>query len=562
MGSFMATIQQQNTISDAGIGGKTDLDVIVVGAGFAGLYQLHHLRKLGLSVRVVDAGQDIGGIWHWNCYPGARVDTHVPIYEYSDPELWRDWNWSQQYPGWAELRTYFDYVDKKWNLKKDVKLGSWVRAVTYNEDGNYWTLKLQDGETMTARYVILATGTSSPPYTPKYEGVERFKGHAHHTALWPQEGLSFKGKRVAVIGTGATGVQVAQEAAKEASEVVVFQRTPNTCLPMDQVQYTVEMQDELKKDYPARFERRAHTFGGFDFGLIETAGADATPEERQATWEKLWNSEGFTFWLGNYYDIFSDEKINTEAYNFWRDKVRKRVKDPKIAEMLAPTNPVHPFGVKRCSLENGYFEIFNRDNATLVDTRQTPILRITENSIVTTEGEFEVDIIAYATGFDAVSGAIRNMTITGRDGLTMNEYWKDGIRTQLGISAAGFPNFFWLYGPQSPAGFWNGPSSAEYQGEILVNLFKHILANGYTHCESTLEADAAWAQFVDDTVQQSLIPKADSWYMGANIPGKRRESLNFTGGVPLYLEKCRDAAESNYAGFAFEREAERPRLAG
>jgi cyclohexanone monooxygenase len=404
---------------------------------------------------------------------------------------------------------------------------------------------------MTARFVILATGTSSPPYTPEIEGAETFKGQMHHTALWPQEGLSFKGKRVAVIGTGATGVQVAQEAAKVASQLTVLQRTPNTCLPMDQVQLTDEIQAERKKDYPARFERRAHTFGGFDFGLIETAGADATPEDRQATWERLWSTEGFTFWLGNYYDIFSDEKINTEAYNFWRDKVRARIRDPNVAEMLAPTVPVHPFGVKRCSLENGFFEIFNQNNVSLVDLRRTPIKKITPNSIVTAEGEFEVDIIAFATGFDAVSGAIRQMKISGVGGLTMNEYWKDGIRTQLGLSASGFPNFFWLYGPQSPAGFWNGPSSAEYQGEILLALFKHVLDNGYAKCESRRESDADWAQFVDDTVQQSLIPKADSWYMGANIPGKRRESLNFTGGVPLYLEKCKEAADSGYAGFVF-----------
>jgi cyclohexanone monooxygenase len=530
---------------------SVDYDVIVVGAGFAGLYQLHKLRKLGLSVRVIDAGANIGGIWHWNCYPGARVDTHVPIYEYSDPELWRDWNWTQQYPDWQELRRYFDYVDTRWDLKKDVQLNSWVRAATYVEKDNIWKLRINDDEIMTARYVILATGTSSPPYTPKIEGAETFKGRMHHTALWPQGGLSFKGKRVAVIGTGATGVQVAQEAAKVASQLTVFQRTPNTCLPMDQLQFTDEIQAERKKDYPARFERRAHTFGGFDFGLIESAGADATPEERQATWERLWSTEGFTFWLGNYYDIFSDEKINTEAYSFWRDKVRARIRDPNVAKMLAPTVPVHPFGVKRCSLENGFFEIFNQDNVSLVDLRQTPITKITPNSIVTAEGEFEVDIIAFATGFDAVSGAIKQMKISGVGGLTMNEYWKDGIRTQLGLSASGFPNFFWLYGPQSPAGFWNGPSSAEYQGEILLALFKHVLDNGYAKCESTRESDAAWAQFVDDTVQQSLIPKADSWYMGANIPGKRRESLNFTGGVPLYLEKCKEAADGGYAGFVF-----------
>lgn len=524
-------------------------DVVIVGAGFSGLYQLHKLRELGFSVRLLDAGHGLGGIWHWNCYPGARVDTHVPIYGYSDESLWREWNWSERYPGWEELRHYFDFVDEKWDLKRDIQFRSCVTAAIYDECENSWTLSVNDETTVKARFVTLATGSSSPPYVPKIEGAETFLGQKHHTALWPQKGLSLEGKRVAVIGTGASGVQVVQEAAKVARHVTVFQRTPNTCLPMNQTKFDPAMQEEMKRDYPARFERRRETFSGFDFDFIPTAAQHVSREERLTVWDALWNDGGFSFWLSNFNDIFANDEINLEVYQYWRDKVRARIKDPKVAELLAPTVPVHPFGVKRCSLENGYFEAFNQENVTLVDMRRTPVERITPRGIRTTEGEHDVDVIVFATGFDAVSGAITHMDIRGVDGVTINDYWKDGLRTQLGLGSAGFPNLFFLYGPQSPTGFWNGPSSAEYQGDVLIELLKYLRENGYTRCESTKEADLAWAQLVDDIVQESLIPKADSWYMGANIPGKKRESLNFTGGVPLYLQKCRESADSGYGGF-------------
>jgi cyclohexanone monooxygenase len=367
--------------------------------------------------------------------------------------------------------------------------------------------------------------------------------------LWPQEGLSFAGKRVAVIGTGASGVQVVQQAAKDAKHLTVFQRTPNMALPMKQIQYDVASQTEMKKDYPALFARRRETFTGTDLDLIPTSGLEASEEDRQKVWDELWGRGSLAFWLANYFDLFSDEKVNHLVYRYWRDKVRVRIADPEIAELLAPTVPPHPFGTKRCSLENGYFEAFNQANVALVDTRKTPIKRITANGIVTDTGEHEVDIIVFATGFDAVSGTIIQMDITGVDGARIDEYWKDGLRTNLGLGSAGFPNLFFLYGPQSPTGFWVGPSSAEFQGNVLIELLKHLRDKGYSRCESTREADAAWAKLVDDIVQESLIPKADSWFMGANIPGKKRESLNFTGGGPLYLQKCKESAENGYEGF-------------
>lgn len=542
-------ITQIDRSTESSVTDVQEYDVIIIGAGFSGVYQLHRFRQLGYSVRLLDAAADLGGIWYWNCYPGARVDTHIPIYEFSDEALWKDWNWTQRFPGWEELRRYFNHVDSKWNLRKDCQFNSWVTAANFDEAENKWTLQINGKPPLRARFVIMATGSSSPPYTPKIDGLESFAGVKHHTALWPQEGVDVTGKRVAIIGTGASGVQVVQEMAKLAKHLTVFQRTPNVSLPMKQVQYDVATQTAMKKDYPARFEKRRETFAGFDFDMIMKSSQEVSKEERTKTWDELWNNGGFAFWLGNYYDIFFDKDVNHAAYEYWRDKVRARVKDPRIAALLAPTEPIDPFGTKRCSLENGYYEVFNQENVTLVDMRATPIKRITPTGVVTEAGEYEVDVLVLATGFDAVSGAVTHMDITGAGGAKIKDYWKDGLRTHLGLTAAGFPNFFFLYGPQSPTAFWNGPSSAEHQGEILVQLIEHLRHNGYSRCESTTQADAAWAQLIDDIVQKSLFPLAKSWYMGDNIPGKKRESLNFTGGVPLYLEKCKESVDNGYAGF-------------
>lgn len=531
------------------VSGTPEFDVVIVGAGFSGVYQLHRLQQLGFSVRLLEAGEELGGIWYWNCYPGARVDTHAPIYGFSHEELWQDWSWKQRFSGWEELRQYFKHVDNKWNLKKDIQFKSRVTAAQFDEKENKWTLRVNNDSSVKARFVVLATGFGAVPYTPKLEGLESFAGPKPHTGFWPQEGLDFTGKRVGVFGTGASGVQVAQEAAKVAKHLTVFQRTPNTAMPMRQVEYDAKTTAEMKKNYPAMFARRRDTFAGFDFGMNPTLGMEVSPEERTRVWDELWNEGGFAFWLGNFSDVFMNKEMSRLTYEYWRDKVRVRIKDPVIAEMLAPTVAFDPFGTKRPSLENGYYDIFNQDNVTLVDMRKTPVTRITPTSVVTASGEHELDILVMATGFDAVTGAITHMNITGAGGATFKEYWKDGLKVQLGLASAGFPNLFFLYGPQSPTAFANGPSSAEFQGEVLVDLLTHLRDKGYTRCESTPQADQAWANLVNDTVQQSLFPMANSWYMGANIPGKKRESLSFTGGLPLYLEKCKESADSGYAGF-------------
>lgn len=528
---------------------KDELDVIVVGAGFSGIYQLHRLRELGFSVRLLEAGSGLGGVWYWNCYPGARVDTHIPIYEYSDENLWRDWNWSEMFPGWQELRKYFDYVDKKWDLRKDTQFNTRISSAVFDEQDNKWTLKTTDGQEMRCRFFVLCTGFASKPFIPDIEGRESFAGIMHHTGLWPQEGVDFTGKRVGIIGTGASAIQVTQEASKTAAQLTVFQRTACLPLPMRQAKLDVETQNKMKAEYPARYARRRETFGGFDFDFIHKSALEVSPEERKAVYEELWAKGGFNFWLGTFHDVLMNREANDTAYEFWRDKIRSRIKDPEVAKILAPDTAPYPFGTKRPSLENGFFEVFDQDNVELVDLQKNPIERIVPAGVVTKDREYDFDILVLATGFDAVTGGILNIDIRGVGDAKINDRWRDGIQAYLGLATAGFPNLIFLYGPHSPSGFLNGPSSAEYQGEVVVDCLKYMREKGFMRIESTLQSDQAWADETNAIAEGTLFPLAKSWYMGANIPGKKVEILNYPGGLPLYLEKCEECARNGYEGF-------------
>ncbi|MHA6794328.1 flavin-containing monooxygenase [Pseudonocardia bannensis] len=533
-----------------GIGGKVEeLDVLVVGAGFAGLYQLDRLRKLGFSVKIYEAGAGLGGIWYWNCYPGARVDTNAPIYQYSREDLWRDWNFSELYPGWDEVRQYFRYVDEKLDLSRDIRFNTRVTGAEFDEDSRQWLVRADDGSTTRARYVVLCTGFAAKPYLPNLEGLEDFGGTWHHTALWPQDGLDLTGQRVGVIGTGASGVQVIQEAGRDAASVTVFQRTPNLALPMRQRKLDDEAQRRLKEEYPARFKMRAETFAAFDMDFIPQSAADLSPEERTARYEELWAKGGFHFWLATFQDVLFDQNSNNSAYEFWRDKVRARIKDPALAEKLAPTDPPHPFGTKRPCLEQNYYDIYNQDNVSLVDLRETPIQRIVANGVQTADGVHELDILVLATGFDAVTGGLTALDIRGTSGATLQDKWADGVEAHLGVATANFPNLLFVYGPQSPSGFCNGPSCAELQGDEIIDLLVHLREQGVTRIETTPAADTAWREHVAELVAPSLFVKADSWYMGANIPGKPREMLNYPGGLPTYLQKWQECKDAGYEGF-------------
>jgi cation diffusion facilitator CzcD-associated flavoprotein CzcO len=527
-----------------------ELDVLVIGAGFAGIYQLHRLRSLGRSVKVFEAGSVLGGIWYWNCYPGARVDTEGPIYQLAYEDLWKDWEYKNLYPDWSEVREYFTYLDRKLDVSRDVRFNTRVESAEFDTARNQWVVQSSDGSTTRCTYLVPCLGFASKPYLPTIPGLDSYRGISHHTGLWPQDGVDLTGKRVAVIGTGASGVQVIQEAARDAADLTVFQRTPNLAIPMGQRTLTPEEQVAIKAELPERFASRAGTFAGFDYDFTPLNAVDLTDEERTAGYEELWQKGGFRFWLAVFQDTLFDQTSNDYAYAFWRDKVRARIKDPVLAEKLAPTEAVHPFGVKRPSLEQNYYDIYNQDNVHLVDLNETPIETVTDRGIRTSDGaEREFEVIVLATGFDSVSGGLTRLDIRGTDGSLLRDKWADGISAHLGVATAGFPNLLFVYGPQSPSGFCNGPTCAEIQGEMIVETLEHLLRNGHRRIESTTEADEAWSDHVAELVAPTLFGRAKSWYMGANIPGKAIQSLNYPGGLPLYREKFAESRANGYAGF-------------
>jgi cation diffusion facilitator CzcD-associated flavoprotein CzcO len=528
------------------------LDALIIGAGFHGLYQLYRLRQLGFAVRIFEAGAELGGVWYWNCYPGARVDSHVPNYEFSIESLWRDWSWTERFPSWQELRRYFQYVDGKLELSRDVCFGTRVTGAAFDASANEWVVASSDGRRTRARFVIACTGFASKPYVPDFAGLDRFAGPCHHTAHWPQQGLELTGKRVGVIGTGASGVQVIQEAAKVATQLTVFQRTPMLALPMEQRALDEPSQQRMKTAYPQWFRQRAFSQSSYHDIVADKRPTLAVPaEEREAVFEAAWRKGGFHFWAGTFSDVLSDPDANLLAYAFWRDKTRARIRDRATADLLAPLQPPHPFGTKRPSLEQGYYEVFNQDNVALVDLRQQPIVEITATGVRTAAGAHELDLLVLATGFDAATGGLTQIDIRGTTGRTLGETWAGGVKTHLGVAVPGFPNLLMLYGPQSPCAFCNGPTCAELQGEWVVSCLTHLRAAGASRLEATHEAADAWNQHMDDVAARSLLPLADSWYMGANIPGKPRQLLHHPG-VQEYLAFCNDSAARGYAGFAIE----------
>lgn len=531
---------------------KADLDVLLVGAGFAGVYQLKRLRDLGYNVKLYEAGNDIGGVWHWNCYPGARVDSTGDIYQFSDPDLWKDWDYAEKFPDWKQLRNYFDHVDKKWQIRNDCCFGKRISKARFDDAEHIWTVDTEDGETVTCRWFVLATGFASRPITPDFPGKDTFKGIATHTGLWPEEGIDWAGKRVGVIGTGASGVQVIQEASKEVGHLTVFQRTPNLAIPMRQKTISPEENKKIKEGFPELFKLRDTTFAGFDFDFWPETGLGKSVSERDAVFDEVWKTGAFNWWLGNFVDVLSDEGLNTAQYEYWRDRVRERVNDPALYELLAPTVAPHPFGMKRPCLEQWFYECFNQENVDLVDTKSAPIERITETGVVAGDEHYKLDILIYATGFDAVSGGLIQIDIEGTDGRSLSQHWEDGIEAFLGVGTPAFPNLLMLYGPQSPSGFCNGPTCAEVQGDWLASFIDKMTETGVARCEVTREAAADWAQITQDISAQFLFDKADSWYLGANVPGKKREFLIYPGGLPAYVEATEKCSSNGYDGFVLE----------
>lgn len=440
--------------------GQTILDVLIVGAGFSGVYQLHKLRNAGFSVKLFEAGSGLGGVWYWNCYPGARVDSAFSIYQYSIEELWKGWTWKEKYPGQQELIEYFDYVDRKLDLSRDISLNTRVTSASFDTVTSRWTVFTDTGIIVNPRFFILCTGFASKPLFPDIPGLNNFRGTVHHTSLWPKDGVDMAGKRIGVIGTGASGVQVIQEVGPIAGHLTVFQRTPNLALPMNQSDISVAAQTKMKEEmYPILFKRRLQTAIGFQYDHLNRGYFDMSPEERYLLLEALWSEGGLQYVFGSCNDIATDERVNAEVYAFWRKKVLERVRDPEMQHRLAPKNPPHPFGVKRHSLEQSYYEVFNQPNVDLIDLNENPIIEVVPNGLKTRDGVVhEYDVLALATGFDALTGSISQIDIKGIDGISIGDRWKKGLSTYLGMTVTGYPNMFFPYGPHGPTAFCNGPT--------------------------------------------------------------------------------------------------------
>mgnify|MGYP001166187845 FL=1 len=528
-------------------------DAIIIGAGIAGLYQLYRLRELGMSVRVFEAGTDVGGTWYWNRYPGARFDSESYSYGYSfSKELLQEWEWKEHFSGQPENLKYVQYVADKFELRRNIQFQSLVKACHFNKGTGRWNVTLDDGRKATSQYLITAIGVLSVPVMPVINGIDDFEGESFHTGNWPHEPVDFRGKRVGIIGTGATGVQAITEIAKTVGHLTVFQRTPNFCAPLHNDKITKEEQTEIKAGYDEIFSKCKTSHGAFVHNPVREKAVEATPEEREAFYEKLYSERGFSIWMGNYRDIMIDEAANETISAFIKKKIRERVKDPIVAEKLIPFD--HGFGTRRLPLESGYYEVYNQNNVKLVDLRETPIERIIAKGIKTSDRDYEFDYIIYATGFDAVLGAFNRIDFRGANGATLKDKWADGPRTFLGMQVEGFPNMFTLVGPHNAATFCNIPRCIEQNVEWVTELFRHMKAEGHASVDVKKEAEDEWTMHVHETSERMLFTKVDSWFMGINPNLKGRDTRKFllyAAGAPQYNEMCEEVAASGYKGLTF-----------
>jgi len=530
----------------AEIGTAVDFDAIIIGAGVSGLYQLYQLRELGLKVRVFETGTGVGGTWYWNRYPGARFDSESYTYGYSfSQELLEEWNWVERFAGQPETERYLNYVADKFDLRRDVQFKSRVTAAHYREETRSWDVMLEDGRRYSARFLVTAIGVLSAPTMPRIPGVEKFRGQSCHTHYWPKEPVSFAGKRVAVIGTGATGVQTITEVAKTVGHLTVFQRTPQWCAPLHNGKISEEEMRAIRADYPEIFARCQQTYGCFIHATDPRATHEVTQQEREAFWEKLYSEPGFGIWMGNFRDILVDREANALISDFIARKIRERVKDPVVAEKLIPKN--HGFGTRRVPLESGYFEVYNQPNVKLIDITETPIERVTPTGIKTSDAEYEFDIIIYATGFDAITGSFDRIDIRGVDGVSLKEKWKDGPQTFLGILVDGFPNMLMVMGPH--AGLGNFPRAAEYSADWATGLIRFALDRGLTRIEASVAGATAWTDHVIASSEGLLFTEVDSWMTGINrnVEGKQvRRIMRYSGGHPAFRERCEAVAAAGY----------------
>ena len=522
-----------------------DLDAVVVGAGFAGLYMLHRLRGLGLEVRVFEAGGGIGGTWFWNRYPGARCDIESLEYSYQfSAELQQDWEWSERYATQPEILGYLEHVAERFDLRGDIELSTRVLAARFDERKARWTVETERG-TVLARFVILATGCLSSANTPGFPGLERFEGAAYHTGRWPHEGVDFGGKRVGVIGTGSSAIQSIPLIAEQAAHLFVFQRTPSYSIPAHNATLDRERVRQVKADYAGFRRRNAELPFGANFPSSEYSALQVDAAEREREYDARWQRGGLGF-ITAFNDLLVDRAANETAAEFVRDKIRALVRDPSVAELLCPKQVV---GCKRLCVDTGYYATFNRPNVTLVDVARAPIEEILRDGLRSARASYTLDCIVFATGFDAMTGAPLAIDIRGSGGRRLREKWAEGPRTYLGLGTAGFPNLFFITGPGSPSVLSNMVPSIEQHVEWIADCIVWLRERGLERIDATPGAEDAWVAHVNDVANLTLYPSCNSWYLGSNVPGKPRVFMPYLG-FPPYVEKCNEVAAQGYEGFA------------
>ena len=534
------------TSSDLDNGGAAALfDIAIVGAGFAGLYLLQRLRSQGFSVRVFESAADVGGVWYWNRYPGARCDVESLQYSYSfsDP-LQQEWQWTERYAGQAEILRYINHVADRFDLRRDIRFNTAIEAAHFDEASGCWQLRTSQGEQISARHCVMATGALSAARVPDFAGLADFQGAAHHTGAWPHEGVDFTGLNVGVIGTGSSGIQAIPVIAGQAAQLVVFQRTPSFTIPAWNAPLEDAAQEAWKQDY-AKHRSRAREVGTL-YDFTDHAAADVSEAQRQAEYETRWNKGGVNF-VHSFKDLMVNQASNDTIADFVRAKIRATVKDPAVAATLSPQS--YPLGTKRICVDSGYYDTFNRANVQLVDVKKTPIECLTPTGIRTSASEFKLDAIVFATGYDALTGALARIDIRGSGGRTLKDKWTHGPRTYLGLMSAGFPNLFMVTGPGSPSVLVNMVVGIEQHVEWISQCLTHLRAHGFKRMEAELAAEDAWVEHVNEAADRTLFPLADSWFLGANVPGKARVFMPYVAKIGEYRRECDAVAEQGYSGF-------------
>ncbi|MSQ59888.1 MAG: NAD(P)/FAD-dependent oxidoreductase [Betaproteobacteria bacterium] len=533
---------QHKSSSDA------ELDAVIVGAGFAGMYMLHRLRGLGFRVRVFEAGSGVGGTWYWNRYPGARCDIESMEYSFQfSGDLQQEWDWSERYATQPEILRYANYVADRFDLRRDIQFETRIESAVFDEQGRRWSLETSDRTRASARFCIMATGCLSSANTPKLAGLDSFAGHTYHTGRWPHEDVSFTGQRVGIVGTGSSAIQAIPIIAEQAAHLYVFQRTPNYSVPAHNAPLDPEVRRQVKMNYKRlRDEGKQSPNGVWSFRFNSARALQTTAEDRRREFEERWAHGGVSF-MGAYADLMFEPEANATAADFVRGKIREIVRDPQVAEALMPR---YVIGCKRLCVDTGYFATFNRPNVTLVDISASPIEAITPHAVKALGREYAIDALVLATGFDAMTGALTSIDIRGRGGKSLKEKWRAGPRNYLGLSTEGFPNFFTITGPGSPSVFTNMIPSIEQHVDWVTECLRHMREKGIALIEPVREAEDQWVNHVNEVADAHLRSACNSWYIGANIPGKQRVFMPYIGGFPAYQKKCKEVVAAGYEGFA------------